>query len=115
MIKYLEKLKEILKENKKILVKKFLITAVTIIILGIVGVSFIYGKAKTNINYTVEQAQEIVLKAVQGEVISVKKNLELDTLSFEYEFKIKDSNNMLIEATVDSKLGVITDVDNYYD
>lgn len=115
MIKYLEKTKEILKENKKRLIKRFLIVIITIIILGIAGASFIYSKAKTNINCTVEQAQEIALQAVQGEVISVKKNLELDTLSFEYEFKIKDSNNMLIEAVVDSKLGVITDLDNYYD
>ena len=115
MIKYLEKLKEILMENKKRLIKKFLIAIVMIIILGIAGASFIYSKAKNNINYTVEQAQEIALQSVQGEVIGVKKKLELDTLSFEYEFKIKDSNNMLIEAVVDSKLGVITDLDNYYD
>ena len=44
-----------------------------------------------------------------------KKKLELDILGFEYEFKIKDSNNMLIEVTVDSNLGAIIDLDNYYD
>lgn len=111
MINYLEKLKE----NKKKIIKKFLIAIVIIIILGTAGASFIYSKAKNNINYTVEQAQQIALQTVAGEVIDVKKNFELDTLSFEYEFKIKDSNNMLIEVVVDSKLGVITDLDNYYD
>ncbi|MDU2490917.1 MAG: hypothetical protein E7D27_10060 [Clostridium celatum] len=44
-----------------------------------------------------------------------KKKLELDILGFEYEFKIKDSNNMLMEVTVDSNLGAIIDLDNYYD
>ena len=45
----------------------------------------------------------------------VNKNLELDNFSFEYEFKIKDSNNILKEVTVDATFGVITDLDNYYD
>ena len=39
----------------------------------------------------------------------------LDTCSFEYEVKIKDENNILREVTVDTNLGVITEIDNYFD
>ena len=37
------------------------------------------------------------------------------TLTFEYEIKIKDSNNVLREVDVDSSLGVIKDFDVYDD
>ena len=72
---------------------------------------FIYSTAKKNINYTIEEAKEIALKSVNGDILKVNKKLEVESLSFEYEFKIKDNNNILREVTVDSNLGVITDLD----
>lgn len=75
----------------------------------------VYSIVKSNINYTVDEAKVIALQAVQGDILKVRKSLELDNLSFEYKFKIKNSNNILIEVNVDSNLGVITDIDNYYD
>ena len=66
-------------------------------------------------NYTIEQSKEIALRTVKGDILGVRKKFELDTCSFEYKFKIKDENNILREVTVDTNLGVITELDNYYD
>ena len=109
---YLEKLKELIIKKRKFLIRSIVGVVVGGCILGAATGTFIYRKAKNNINYTIEEAQDIVLKAISGEVIRVKKNLEVESLSFEYEFKIKDSKNILREVTVDSKLGVITDIDD---
>ena len=51
-----------------------------------------YSIAKSNINYTVEEAKAIVLQSVPGEIVRVNKRLDLDTFTFEYKFKIKDKN-----------------------
>lgn len=115
MNKYLENIREIINRNKKKIIKRISIAIGAVVIIGIAGFATIYSIAKSNINYTVDQAKKIALQAVQGEVLRVNKKLELDSFRFEYEFKIKNSNNMLMEVTVDSDLGVITDVDNYYD
>lgn len=112
MSNHLEKVKEIINKNKKKLIMR---TSIAVVGLGVAGVTAVYSIAKSNINYTIEEAKEVVLKAIEGDVLKVNKNLELDSFSFEYEFKIKDSNNILREVTVDSNLGVITDLDNYYD
>ena len=108
----MERIKELLNKNKKVLVRSILAVVIGGCVLGVATGIFIYTKAKNNINYTIDEAQNIALQTIEGEVISVKKNLEVDTLSYEYEFKIKDSRNMLVEVTVDSKLGVITDIDD---
>ena len=115
MKNYLEKVKEIINKNKKKIVVGTSIFVVSVIGLGVIGVTFAYNKAKANMNYTIEDAKVIALKVVEGEVIRVNKKLELDHLSFEYELKIKDTNNILREVTVDASQGVITDLDNYYD
>lgn len=115
MNKYLNNIRETIKRNKKKLTRKISILIASVAIIGIAGVIAIYSIAKSNINYTVDEAKEIALQAVEGEVLGVKKKLELDTLGFEYEFKIKNSNNILMEVTIDSNLGVIIDLDNYYD
>lgn len=109
---YLENIKELINKNRKFLIKGFLITVIGGCILGVAAGTFIYSKAKNNINYTVEEAQDIVLKVINGEVIKVRKKLEVESLSFEYEFKIKDSKNILREVTVDSSLGIITEMDD---
>ena len=115
MNKYLENIKEMISNNRKKLIKKISIFIVSLVIICIVGITTIYSIAKSNINYTVDEAKEIALQVVDGEVLRVNKKLELDSLCFEYEFKIKNSNNILMEVTVDSNLGVIIDLDNYYD
>lgn len=112
MKRYLEKIKELINKKRKILIRGVLGFIIGgCILVGAAG-TFIYSKAKNNINYTVEEAQDIALKAISGEVLKVKKNLEIENLSFEYEFKIKDSKNILKEVTVDSKLGVIIEIDD---
>ena len=115
MNKYLESIREIITKSKKKLIRKIYILIALAVIIGATGAITVYSIAKSNINYTVDEAKEIALQGVEGEVLGVNKKLELDTLSFEYEFKIKNSNNMLMEVTVDSNLGAITDLDNYYD
>ena len=115
MNKYLETIREKLKENKRKLIKGGVIIVAIVAGVGIAGLTAVYSIARSNINYTVEEAQVIALQAVQGEVVKVNKRLDLDKFSFEYKFKIKDANNMLINVDVDSNLGVISDLDNYYD
>ena len=115
MNKYLEVVGDKIKTNKRKLIKRASLLVAIIAGLGVVGFATVYGIAKSNINYTVEEARAIVLQSVQGEILRVNKILDLDTFSFDYEFKIKDKNNMLIKADVNSSLGVITDLDSYYD
>lgn len=115
MNKYLDNVRETIKRDKKKIIRKISILIASVAIIGVAGVIAVYSIAKSNINYTVDEAKEIALQAVAGEVLGVKKELELDSFSFEYEFKIKNSNNMIIDVTVDSKLGAIIDLDNYYD
>lgn len=115
MNKYMEKMKEITNKYKKRLIIGTSVFVIAIAGLGIGGVAFIYNKAEANINYTPDQAKEIALKAVPGEVLKVDKRLELDEFSFEYKVKIKDANNILRKVTVNASLGAITDFDNYYD
>lgn len=111
MINKLEEIKNLILKKKKTIIKGISIMCASGVMLVTLSGVFIYSSAKKNTNYTVEEAKEIALKAVNGEVLRVNKNLELDKLSFEYEFKIKDNNNILREVTVDSNLGVITDLD----
>ena len=113
MNKYIEVVRDKIKKNKRKLIKRGSILVAVVAGIGIAGFTAVYSIAKSNINYTVEEAKEIALQSVQGEVLKVNKKLDLDNFSFEYEFKIKDKNNMLMEATVDSSLGVITDLDCY--
>ena len=111
MNKSIESIIESLKKNKKRIVKGILISGVIIVGLGVAGTTVLYNIAKENINYTEEQAKEIALKLVPGEVIGIRKDLDLDDFTFEYDIKIKDTNNMLREVNVDASLGVITDAD----
>lgn len=112
MKNYTEKIKRIINKNKKKLIVRTSVFIVVGLGLGIAGTTFVYNRAKSNINYTLEQAQSIALEAVNGEVVKVNKKVELEDCSFEYEFKIKDENNILREVTVDSRLGVIIDLDD---
>ena len=56
----------------------------------------------------------------KNKVIPIPKNISQfflfwSSFTFEYKFKIKDKNNMLIKADVNSSFGVVTDLDSYYD
>ena len=110
-----KRIKEIINRDKKNLKKGISIFVVLVVLLSALAIKIVYSIANSNVNYSVEEAQEIALKAIDGEVLRVNKNLELDNFSFEYEFKIKDSNNILKEVTVDATFGVMRDLDNYYD
>ena len=111
MNKYLEPIREKIKTNKRKIIKRASIGVAIIAGLGIAAFTTVYSIAKSNINYTVEEAKAIV----PGEIVRVNKRLDLDTFTFEYKFKIKDKNNMLIKADVNSSFGVVTDLDSYYD
>lgn len=115
MNNFIQDTKEKIKINKKKIIKRVSILLALLVVLGAVGVAFVFKIVNSNVNYTVEEAQEIALKTVPGQILRVNKDLELDNLSFEYKFKIKDANNMLQEVTVDSRFGTVVDIDNYYD
>lgn len=92
--------------------KKKIITVIGSIIFAIVAVvgiagGVIYSHAKSNIKYSQEQLQQIALTKVSGDVVGVNKRLNFRNESFQYEFKIKDKDNMLQEVKLDSRYGVI--------
>lgn len=100
-----------MKDIKKKIKKLIIIALVTLITVGGAASIFLYNAIKGNVNYTLEAAKEIALGQVPGEVISVERDIEVEDLSFEYEVKIKDQNNMLREVSVDALHGMITDID----
>ena len=107
----LENVKVFAKKQKK----KIAMVIGGIILLGGIGTVGIYSIIKSNVNYSVEDAKEIALRSVGGEVLGVNKKIELEDLDYEYEFKIKTGKNLLMEVTVDSRYGVVTDIDNCYE
>ena len=111
----IEKLIDSIKRNKKKIIKRASIFGAIVVGISLAGTIGLYSIAKLNINYTEEQAKEIALKLVPGEVVRIRKNLDLDNFTFEYDIKIKDTNNVLREVNVDANLGVITDADMYND
>lgn len=97
--------------------RKRIITAIgscilaMMIIVGITG-GVIYSHAKSNIRYSQEQLQQIALGKIPGKVVNVKKEINFKSQSFQYEFKIKDKDNMLQQIKLDSQYGVIVRVNN---
>jgi len=109
-------MKEKLINNKK----KIIATIVTVAILaiaivgGYTGTAYYY--AKQNDNYSEEEIMKLALEQVDGEVISIHKEFDIedDRLSqseFEYEVEIKTPQNRLQEVTVHSRTGIV-EVDN---
>ena len=107
---------KILKKNKtkKNIIKVVSIFSASAIGLCALGGVVLYNIVKSNINYTEQQAKEIALSQVPGQVVYVTKDIDLDHLGLEYDIKIKDKNNIIREVTVDSKYGAISDFENYY-
>lgn len=106
---------EKLKASKK-RIKRFAIITLT----GAIGVSVLaggsaYAYIKSNTNYSQAQLEKEALKRLPGEIVGVKKDVDDDTMSISYEFKIKDKNNMLNEIELDSKTGAIIDIEKHGD
>ena len=106
-------------KEKKNKLKKKIIKFVSIFSAAVIGLCIVAGIAlynivKSNINYTVEQAKDIALEQVPGQVVSVRKDLDLERFTLEYDVRIKDKNNIIREVTVDSKFGAVSDFENYY-
>lgn len=75
--------------------------------------SYNYNEIKSKSKYSEEELKNIALKKVQGEVIGVDKEIDDDSMSIVYEFKIKDKNNIIKEVEVDSVTGEVVDIENY--
>ncbi|MDO7204744.1 PepSY domain-containing protein [Paraclostridium bifermentans] len=75
--------------------------------------SYNYNEIKSKSKYSEEELKNIALKKVQGEVIGVDKEIDDDSMSIVYEFKIKDKNNIIKEVEVDSVSGKVVDIENY--
>lgn len=112
MINILLKVKEFLRNYKKKIITVIGISILTITIISGVGLGLIYSHAKSNIKYSQDQLQEIALGKVPGEVVNVEKELNFEGAAFQYEFKIKDKENMLQEVKVDSQYGAILRLNN---
>ena len=93
--------------TKKKILRGISIFVILVVILGAVSVAAFIKIVKSNTNYSEAQAIEIALKHTPGEVLSVRK--DLDDFILEYDIKIKDSNNVIRELTVNSKNGGIVD------
>ena len=106
------KVKEFFKTYKKRIIIVISISLLTIIIiLGAVG-GIVYSRAKANINYSEEQLQQIALGKVPGEVLKVEKEINFEEAIFEYEFRIKDKDNLLQIVKLDFQNGVILRVND---
>lgn len=106
-------------KEKKNKLKKKIIKYVSIFSAGIVGLSVvgglaIFGIVKSNVKYTEQQAKDIALKQIPGKVVYVRKDLDLERFTLEYDVNIMDQNNIIREITIDSKYGAVSDFENYY-
>ncbi|TQO58771.1 hypothetical protein D5S05_03870 [Paraclostridium bifermentans] len=94
--------------------KKFAVLTISGAIgLSVLGTGAAYAYVKSNENYSQAQLEKVALNQIPGEVVGVKKDLDDDSMSVVYEFKIKDKNNMLNEIELDSKTGAIIDMENH--
>lgn len=104
--------KEFCKTYKKRIITVISISLLTMmIVVGAVG-GIVYSRAKANIKYSQEQLQQIALAKVPGEVLKVEKEINFEEAIFEYEFRIKDKDNMLQIVKLDSQDGVILKVND---
>jgi len=99
--------KEFLKKHKKKIIISISICVVLIIALAGAAYGVAYSKANANIKYSQEEMEKIALAKVPGEVVDTEKELNCREGVYEYEFKIKDKDNLLKEITINSKYGTI--------
>lgn len=104
------KVNEVLRKYRK----KIIVSGVVIVLAGIgvsaAGGAFLYNRVQSNIKYTQGQCEEIALKQIPGEIVKIKKDMDLEDGNFEYNFQIKDKDNMLKKITVDATTGAIVDI-----
>lgn len=124
-----EKVKKLAKNKLKVTKKKIaILCTLAVVSCGVVGTVAVAGEImemkginpvdnfKTKIelklaktpNYTLDQAKEIALKAVNGTVIETDE--EVDDGIVEYKISIKDNDNFLKKITINGDNGVITKI-----
>jgi hypothetical protein len=115
----LTKYKNKLVENKKKIIGSFIAIVVlgVVVVGGYVGTGYYY--ANKNDNYTEAQVKEIALGQIDGEVVDIQKefNLEDDRISrseYEYDVEIKTTENLLRTVTVKGRTGTL-EIDDDYD
>ena len=99
--------KAVIKKTKKVII----ITLSCAILLGGAGAYVGYHFIKSNINYTQSQCEKIALDKVPGTIIKTEKEINEESLSLTYDFKIKVKDNVLNKVEVDSNSGAIIDID----
>lgn len=111
------KKEEVLREEKKKVKKGFkkykriLFSIISLIVVsGAVMGGIVLKTVKDSEKYTLDQAKTIALEQVKGTVI--KSEREIEDLHVEYEFKIKDEENMIQEVTVDGETGAILEINS---
>ena len=116
----LTKYKNRVVENKKKIIGSFIAIVVLglIVVVGYVGMGYYY--ANKNDNYSEAQIKEIALGQIDGEVISVHKEIDMeeDRLSqseYEYDVEIKTAENHLKTITVKGRTGTIEMDDDFED
>ena len=116
----LAKYKNRIVENKKKIIGSFIAIVVLglVVVGGYVGMGYYY--ANKNDNYSEAQIKEIALEQVDGEVISVRKEIDMeeDRLShseYEYDVEIKTAENHLNTITVRGRTGTIEMDDDFDD
>ena len=108
----LTKYKSKLMENKKRIIGSLIAVVIlgAVIVGGYVGMGYYY--ANKNDNYSEAQIKEIAVGHIEGEVVDVQKEFDLedDQLSrseYEYDVEIKTPENLLRTITVKSRTGTI--------
>ncbi len=80
-----------------------------VLIGGYVGLGYYYAAQQDN--YTESQAKEITLSYVDGEVLTITKQIEIEDnpteSEYEYEIEVKTADNLLREVTISSRTGTI--------
>jgi len=112
MVNIFIKAKEFCKNYKKRIIRTLILFIIIIVAFTGTITGVIYSKAKNNIKYTQDKLQQIALEKVPGEVIKVEKELNFEEAVYEYEFKIKDKENMLQTVKLDSQSGGIICINN---
>ena len=101
-----ESMKDYTNKEKNKKSKKKIIASLDLVIIVIVALYAV--TVWNNINYSVNQLQEIALERIPGEIEDVKRELEIEDAAIEYTFYIRDNENMIREITVSTKSGGIT-------
>lgn len=106
---------KMMQEKIKVKKKAITITVSSILALGLILIGGFYGLgyyyANQHDNYKENQAKEIALSHVDGEVLTITKQLEIEDnpteSEYEYEVEVKTADNLLQEVTINARTGTI--------